>query len=212
MFGYALLNWLVWQSKPLVEKWSYLTFVVALGIIFKLNLQIKMRKFFTLLFILFAFISQAQHNDIKISDEITISGLVDKSLKFSTADLVNYEKQEIGDLVISNHLGVAKGTAKKMNGILVKRLFDDVKFKVDSPKYLSEFYLTFIATDGYKVVFSWNEIFNSATGDHVFLVTEKDGKSITEMDDRILVVTTSDFKTGRRHLKGLSEIIVSRVE
>lgn len=171
-----------------------------------------MLKFLTLLFLLFGFTSQAQHNEIKTSDEISISGLVDKNLKFTIADLEKYEKQEIGDLVITNHLGVAKETVKKLKGVLVTKLFDDVKFIVGTPKYLNEFYLTFIATDGYKVVFSWNEIFNSATGNHVFLVTEKDGKSITEMEDRILLVTTSDFKTGRRHMKSLSKIIVNRAE
>ncbi len=43
-------------------------------------------------------------------------------------------------------------------------------------------------------------------------VTEKNGKTITEMDDSILVVSTKDFKTGRRNMKGLASIEVMRVK
>ncbi len=46
----------------------------------------------------------------------------------------------------------------------------------------------------------------------MYLVTEKAGKKISDMKDRILLVTTSDFKTGRRHIKALSRIIIGRVE
>jgi hypothetical protein len=49
-------------------------------------------------------------------------------------------------------------------------------------------------------------------GDAVYLVTEKNGKTITDMDDSILVVSTKDFKTGRRNVKGLASIAVMRVK
>ena len=39
----------------------------------------------------------------------------------------------------------------------------------------------------------------------------KRGVKIDALDERILVVTNSDFKTGRRHVKGLSQILVNRV-
>jgi len=121
-------------------------------------------------------------------------------------------EMEIGSLNITNHTGEKRGTASDMKGVLVKDVLQGVKFKTETPRQSSEFYLTFVASDGYKAVFSWNEIFNSPTGDHLYLITEKAGKKIGEMDDRILLVTTSDFKTGRRHIKALSRIVVGRVE
>ena len=82
----------------------------------------------------------------------------------------------------------------------------------ESPKRFSEFFLTFIAIDNYKVVYSWNEIFNSPIGDNIYLITSRDGKQLKDMDERILILTPIDFKTGRRHIKGLSKIVVERVE
>jgi len=148
--------------------------------------------------------------DIKPSDEFAISGEVIHELKFTLAELEKFPSKKIDDIVITNHLGEARGVAKNLKAFPLKTLLDKIEFKAESPKVLSEFYLTCIATDNYKVVYSWNEIFNSATGDNIYLITEKDGKKLTEMTERILVITPSDQKTGRRHIKGLSKITVGR--
>lgn len=146
------------------------------------------------------------------SSEFTVKGLVKKEIKITVADLMKLESKTIGDLNITNHLGEPKSTAKNLKGVLLKDLLSNVEFNSESPKTLSEFYLTFIATDNYKVVYSWNEIFNSPTGDNIWVVTEKGGVKLDVMDDSILVVCVTDFKTGRRHVKGLSQILVNRVK
>jgi len=75
---------------------------------------------------------------------------------------------------------------------------------------LRPYYLTFIASDGYKAVYSWNEIFNSPTGQNIFIVVEKDGVKLKDMAERIMIITPSDFKTGRRYIKALSQIVVNK--
>ena len=77
---------------------------------------------------------------------------------------------------------------------------------------MNEFYFTCITSDKYKVVFSWNEIFNTEIGNNIFIVTEKDGFKGKEIKDRILILSRSDLIKGRRTIKNLSEIIVSQVE
>jgi len=113
-------------------------------------------------------------------------------------------------LVITNHLGEKKSEAKGLKGILLKDILQTVEIKSESPKVLSEYYFVFVASDGYKVVYSWNELFNTNVGDSVYLITEKNSKPITEMDDTMLVVSTKDFKTGRRNVKGLTSIEIRR--
>ncbi|REG88590.1 hypothetical protein [Algoriphagus antarcticus] len=82
----------------------------------------------------------------------------------------------------------------------------DTMLDVESPNLLSELYFVLQASDGYKVVYSWNEIYNTSTGDNIYLVTQKEGNAISEMDNRILMICTSEFKTGRRNVKGLNKI------
>jgi len=166
----------------------------------------------TLIFFLVTRLAIWGQMDIKPTSAFTVSGQIEHEARFTISDLEKYKPVKIDDLVVTNHLGVTKSTVKGLKGILIKELLTDLKFKAESPKIMSEFYLTFIASDGYKVVYSWNEIFNDPTGDHIYLVTEKENIPISTMEDRILIITTSDFKTGQRHIKGLDKILVGRVD
>ncbi len=168
-----------------------------------------MKKYFFILLLSLSLNSIAQEK-INPSEEILITGLIIKETRITIDDIIKLESHKIGDINITNHLGVLKGTAKQLSGVLLKDILEKISFSETDPKKLSEFYLTFIASDGYKCVYSWNEIFNSETGNHIFLITEKEGKKLSQMDERILLMTTSDFKTGRRHIKSLKKIIIAR--
>ena len=162
-------------------------------------------------FVLSTFICSGQQK-VNPTESFSIAGKIKKIVTVTLSDLQNFESKKIPDVVISNHLGEVKGTSKNLKGILLKDILANVEFDAESPKILSEFYLTCIASDGYKVVFSWNELFNTTTGDNLYLITSKDGKELKDMDDRILIISTTDFKTGRRNVKGLAKIIVDRVD
>lgn len=76
---------------------------------------------------------------------------------------------------------------------------------------MSEFYLIARASDGYSVVISWNELFNSQSGNSFLLVLEADNKPQGEVPERILLIATKDLMTGRRHVKGLKSIEIKRI-
>jgi len=67
------------------------------------------------------------------------------------------------------------------------------------------------ATDGYKVVFSWSEIFNSPVGEGVIVFFEKDGKPLADDEGRIALISSRDLRTGPRHVKWLSGIEVRKI-
>jgi hypothetical protein len=146
------------------------------------------------------------------SDAFTIKGQVLREWIFSLQDLDTMVSVPVADLIITNHLGESKGKVSGLRGIPLRHILDKLSFRCDKPKDLSAFYITCVATDGYKIVFSWNELFNSETGNKVYLITEKEGKKMKDMSERILLVSAADLKTGRRYLKGLSSIIVSRAQ
>ena len=91
-------------------------------------------------------------------------------------------------------------------------ILDKAEIQSATPKELSECYIVCIAADNYKVVFSWNEIFNNKLGESVFILLEHDGKPASQTDDRIALISTSDNATGRRYVKWLKEIRVERVQ
>lgn len=165
----------------------------------------------TLAILFFSFTAFAQ-KDIPASEAFEVTGKVKKAMTFRLQDFRGYEAKNIGKVTITNHLGVKKGTMKQLKGILITDLLSKVELAEENPKLLSEFYFVFEATDGYKVVFSWNELFNSEIGKQVYFITEKEGKPIESLEDRIAIVAPKDVQTGRRFVKGLKQIRVERVE
>jgi DMSO/TMAO reductase YedYZ molybdopterin-dependent catalytic subunit len=146
-----------------------------------------------------------------VTDEFVVTGQIKSELKFTLADLEKFPSKPLPDVTITNHLGEPRGKATQLSGILLRDMLKGLELAEESPKRFSEFYFVFVAADNYKVAYSWNEIFNSPTGDNLFIITARDGKSLRAMTDRILVLTPTDFKTGRRHIKALSKIVVNRV-
>jgi tRNA U34 2-thiouridine synthase MnmA/TrmU len=125
---------------------------------------------------------------------------------------MRFQKLLFADQTLYNHKGEVKSTVKNMKGVLLKTVLESIEFEYDKPKELNEFYFVFVATDGYKVVFSWNEIYNTEAGNNFYIVTELEGKKMKDMDQRMLFISTADLKSGRRYIKALEKIQVKRVE
>ena len=164
----------------------------------------------TLLLLVLISAPLAAQKDLTPTTSFVIQGEVQSAVTITAADLVSMNIKDIGDVVITNHLGERKSEAKALKGVLLKDVLKKVQMNAESPKILSEYYFVCKANDGYTVVYSWNEIFNAATGDHAFIVTEKNGKRINEMSDAILMICPTDIATGRRHVKSLASIDVRR--
>lgn len=144
--------------------------------------------------------------------QFVVTGKVKKDLTFTLADLTHLPIQHIDSVVITNHLGEKKGTMKNLTVVPLTEVLKKLEVDCDNPKLLSEFYLVLEASDGYKVVYSWNEIFNSATGKNTFVVIKKEDVIATKLPESILLVTPTDLQTGRRHVKNLTRIVVKRAE
>ncbi|TAH06054.1 MAG: hypothetical protein EAZ16_00640 [Sphingobacteriales bacterium] len=85
-------------------------------------------------------------------------------------------------------------------------------FAITSPRLPSEFYVTYIASDGYKVVFCWNELYNTVVGNSVLIVTEEANINAQQLPEHITLLSTADNAAGRRYIKGLQEIIIERIK
>ena len=148
----------------------------------------------------------------QVTKTLTIDGAVAKTVTMKFDDLKSFKPVALDSLPIFNHKMERKSSLKKLRGVLLKDVLNKIEFSVNSPKVLSEFYIVCIADDGYKVVFSWNEIFNSPTGDNALILTELNGLSVINQKEGIVLVTPTDRATGRRYLKNLSKIIVQQVK
>ncbi|MFS0490344.1 hypothetical protein [Leadbetterella byssophila] len=108
---------------------------------------------------------------------------------------------------IFNHKMEFKSKFPSYKGIPIRELLKDVKLGEESPKFLSEYYLVVEATDGYKVTYSWNEVFNQKGSEQIVLVTES--KSLEE--DLPIILNAGDIASGRRFVKNVKRIRIWRV-
>jgi hypothetical protein len=170
-----------------------------------------LKKLIVFIFLLAIFGATAQ-TKLNPTDQFSVEGKVRHPVVFTIAALDTFKAKSIPDIVITNHSGAVKNNLTRLKGVSLKDILSTVALDANNSKILSEFYFVFVATDNYKFVFSWNEIFNTETGNNIYIITEEGGKKIGEMNTRIPMICTTDFKTGRRDLKNLQKVIVARVE
>jgi len=156
-------------------------------------------------------VSLSAQKKIEITDQFTIEGKVKSQITFSLKDLNVFAHKLIDSIIIYSHLMEPRKTIMNIKGVLLKDILDKAGIDVSSPKLLSEFYITCSASDNYKVVFSWNEIYNSAIGEHIMIIIGSDGKTGDQMTDRIALLSAADRATGRRYVKGLQKIVIEQV-
>lgn len=134
-----------------------------------------------------------------VTNQVQITGEVEHEATFTVDEL--------------RALGRRHGTAEG-RGYVGVRLLDVLgaaKIREDARHALRRTYVTAQASDGYTVVFSWGELFNSPLGTGVLVVFDRDGESLRDGEGQIALVSLADARPGIRHVKWLKRISVHRV-
>jgi Oxidoreductase molybdopterin binding domain len=65
-----------------------------------------------------------------------------------------------------------------------------------------------VATDGYRAVFTWGEIFNSSAGDQVLVISAQDGHALGNDQGPLALRALADLRPGPRHVRNLCGVVV----
>jgi len=141
------------------------------------------------------------------TNELKIEGLVEKKL------VLNMDKlQEINDLRTGSKTITLTKNDTTYEGVLLKEIIDQAKINIKSRKDLNKVYIMAIASDNYKVLFSWNELFNSKIGDNVLIFLKKNGKLLDKNEGKLALISVEDINENPRHIKWLEKIIVNKID
>lgn len=154
------------------------------------------------------FISSLFSKDVSYeTNELKIEGLVEKKL------VLNMDKlQEINALRTGSKTITLTKNETTYEGVLLKEIIDQAKIDIKSRKDLNKVYIMAIASDNYKVLFSWNELFNSKIGDNVLIFLKKNGKLLDENEGKLALISIEDTNENPRHIKWLEKIIVNKID
>jgi DMSO/TMAO reductase YedYZ molybdopterin-dependent catalytic subunit len=143
--------------------------------------------------------------DGTVSTSLRVDGLVDQPTTFTVDDLRKLDAKDV-------ELVSEAGAARQYHGVLLRDVLAACKPTAKGRFDLRRSYIVARAADGYVVVYSWGEIFNSAIGDRVLVAYEEGGTPLPDGEGRIALVSGGDLRSGPRHVKWLESIAMRRVE
>lgn len=165
-----------------------------------------------LAFSLIAIAAFAQDKFGPVTHQFSITGKIKNPSVITMDSLAKYNIVPIGGMAVTDHTGALKHTDADLKGILLKDILSHTIIDAKGPHFYSAYYFTCVGSDGYKVVYSWNELFNTEVGNHVFIIMEKNGVTADKLPESIQMASMMDMKTGRRYLHNLAKIIVSEAK
>lgn len=146
-----------------------------------------------------------------VTESIAVTGAVEHQLKLGVDDLRKFPPTKGGDIAVVCQSGANRGNLENLKGVLLRDILEKAVVVSHSHNDVKKMAIIAIASDGYKVVFSWSEVFNSPIGEGVMVFFEKDGKALGDDEGRIAMVSSKDIRTGPRHVKWLQSIEVRKI-
>lgn len=146
-----------------------------------------------------------------VTESIIVSGAVEHKLTLRVEDLRQFPPQQVGEVPVVCQSGTDMGKLENLKGVLLRDILEKAAVVSHDHNDVKKMAIIAIASDGYKVVFSWSEVFNSPIGEGVLVFYERDGLPLTDDEGRIAMVSTKDIRTGPRHVKWLKDIEVRKI-
>jgi DMSO/TMAO reductase YedYZ molybdopterin-dependent catalytic subunit len=143
------------------------------------------------------------------AQQVTVGGAVQQALSLSVEDLRQFGAEQIVELRLP---GRAAGSPPSvLKGVRLRAVLERAKIVTADHNTAKKLAIIATATDGYKAVFSWNELFNAELGDSVLVLFERDGQPLAAAEGPLALISGKDVRTGPRHVKWLKAIEVRQI-
>ena len=139
---------------------------------------------------------------------LRVTGRVVTPLVLNMADILAMETEEFKDLFIVCGTGEPRDTIRHCRGVLMEKIIQKADILKGEHNDTKKMFIVATAADGFKVVFSWQEIFNTPIGGGVAVLTEKDGSPLEKKRNRIDLISAQDYFAGSRYVRDLKQIEV----
>ena len=143
---------------------------------------------------------------------LRIIGRVTRPLSIDHTTLCAMDTVDTGALPMICGSGEPKGTIGNCRGVLLAELINLAEVVVREHNDTKKMYVKVASDDGYKTVFSWQEIFNSANGEGIVVILEKDGQPLYQGCGEVDLISARDHLTGPRYVRRLKTVEIIMVE
>lgn len=140
---------------------------------------------------------------------LMVRGNVENALTLSIDDLKKLPVQRIDDVRVVRAAGSQSTTpeaTRHYTGCLLRDVLEQARPVERNRLDLRKSVVIVGASDGYRAVFSWAELYLSPIGDGALVVYERDGKPLPADEGPLALVSLKDTRPGPRHVKWLQSV------
>ena len=137
------------------------------------------------------------------SQQLIVSGALRQTLILDASALAAFPAKDIGRFT-QTRSGQGTDSQSTVRGVKLAALIERAGLAASGSNDWKTLIVIATATDGYRAVFSWPEITNTAVGDGVLVLFEREG--------RIALVSTAGQRLGPRHVRNLVRIEIRSLE
>lgn len=138
---------------------------------------------------------------------VAVTGIVENRLTLNVDALRAWPAAQI----VTLRLPGKDSQVSEIKGVRLRDILDKAKIVTKDHNTVKKLAIVAIAGDGYKAVFSWNELFNAELGDAVLVVFERDGAPLAAAEGPLALVSGKDVRGGPRHVKWLQSVDVRQI-
>lgn len=93
-------------------------------------------------------------------------------------------------------------------GVLLRDVLAGAGLAEASERGLRTHIVEAVATDGYRAIFSWGEVFNHAAGEQIVVIRSQDGQALGASTGPLALRALADLRPGPRHVRNLCALIL----
>jgi hypothetical protein len=109
---------------------------------------------------------------------------------------------------VTSGAGVADERSVTFSGHLMRDILLRAGFGLPSDRGARFATIEAVATDGYRAIFSWGEVFNTAVGDQVTVIQMQDGRLLDASAGPLALRSLADLRPGARHVRNVCALLV----
>lgn len=118
---------------------------------------------------------------------------------------------ELGPTQVNCFTGRPVASVRSMAGARLVDVLDGAGFSTQSRAQLKRCIVMGVGLDGYRAMFSWNELYNAGIGEGVLVLYERDGLPLDGALGPLSLISSADRQLGPRHLRHLQGIHVQMI-
>jgi DMSO/TMAO reductase YedYZ molybdopterin-dependent catalytic subunit len=145
----------------------------------------------------------------RVTTALSVKGGVEHDLTLTVDDLRRLPVHQVDDVRSLRDSGSSAGdaaVARRYTGCLLRDVLERAH-PIEKQRFdLRKSVVIATASDGYRAIFSWAELYLSPIGDGALVIYERDGLPLAEDEGKIALVSLRDTRPGPRHVKWLQSI------